>query len=345
MESKETQHENVQEKTRKHWLSHHCGLKNIDTIPMVGDASFRRYFRVYSDQCSFVLMDASLQREQCRPYIAIADALRAMGLQTPEIIAADLTQGFLLITDFGDLTYLRALHLENADQLYKEALSALARLQSCREIKGQVIPSFTDHIMWQEWQCHKDWFLNQLLQISLSRKVEQDLDQCFLKIIEAVKQQPFVFMHRDYHSANLMVLPHHQVGLLDFQDAFIGPLTYDLASLLRDCYIHWPEEAVTRWVYFYFEKMKEQGVLKQVSQEEFLRWFDWMSIERHLKALFTFARKQVRDQQSKYLDSIPRTLHYLIQVTERYTEFTMLHDYLETIIEPTFKQARLSCVL
>jgi aminoglycoside/choline kinase family phosphotransferase len=156
------------------------------------------------------------------------------------------------------------------------------------------------------------------------------LDACYERLIEAISTQPQVFMHRDYHSANLMVLKQ-DVGILDFQDAFIGPVTYDLASLLRDCYIAWPDEQVTRWVQQYWRMQREQGLLNNISEDQFMRMFDWMSVQRHLKALMTFARKHVRDQQSSYLQHIPRTLNYLQHVTSRYPELTPMHRYLSEV--------------
>ncbi|OGT36971.1 MAG: hypothetical protein A3F11_09355 [Gammaproteobacteria bacterium RIFCSPHIGHO2_12_FULL_37_14] len=324
------------------WLRTVCGQQFDHLQAMQGDASFRRYFRLQAANNTYVVMDAKPPKEDCRPYIAIAKCLRNMGLQVPEIFYSEEEQGFLLISDFGDLTYLKALTTRNADQLYTAALDVLMILQTCRHVQDMQIPSFTREIMWQEWAWCKEWFLAKLLDLSLSQ--EKHLDNCYALLVESAASQPQVFMHRDYHSANLMVLPKNQVGVLDFQDAFMGPVTYDLVSLLRDCYIDWPEECVEFWALSYWKRLNEEKVIQGIDQEIFLKWFDWMGIERHLKALFTFSRKYVRDEQSAYLKHIPRTMQYLLDATERYEELAPLHDYFSHTVEPALQQVRLLCV-
>lgn len=323
-----------------HWLSAACKLSSFTLHQMPSDASFRRYFRVRIPSCSYVVMDAPPQKENCRSFISIANALHKMGLHTPEIIEANVEQGFLLITDFGDLTYLMALSAENADLLYQRALDALLLLQSCHHVSGHAVPPFTRDFMMKEWAWHKEWFLNKLLKLSLPA-AEKDLDQCYQLLVESAAAQPQVFMHRDYHSANLMVLSENAVGILDFQDAFIGPITYDLVSLLRDCYIDWPHEKVADWAISYFHRLQRTGALHDVDEQVFLRWFDWMGMQRHLKALLTFARKHVRDHQSHYLHFIPRTLKYLVNTSQHYPEFAILHNYLRVTVQPAFE--RIGC--
>lgn len=319
----------------KEWLRQDCGLQSASLQDSLSDASLRRYFRIYKPDGSVIAMDAP-PPENCIAWAAIANALREIGLKTPEIFAANMELGFLLITDFGDFTYLKTLNRDNADHLYRRALSALCVLQSCHKVSGHIVPPFTREFMWQEWAWHKEWFLQKLLGLSLGEK-EKTLDQCFALIVESAATQPQVFMHRDYHSANLMVLPNDEIGLLDFQDAFIGPITYDAVSLLRDCYIDWPEQAVENWAIHYWQQLRNAHVLTATDQNEFLRWFDWMGLQRHLKTLLTYARKHVRDGQSSYLQHIPRTLTYLLNVSRRYPEFTPLHDYLKKTVQPTFE--------
>lgn len=319
------------------WLQESCGLRSFVLQPMPGDASFRRYFRVSLTTQSFVLMDAPHDQDNPRSFIAIANALRKQGLHTPEIIHADVQNGLLLLTDFGDLTYLRALNADNASHLYSRALDSLVLLQGCHDISGYHIPLFTKEFMMTEWAWHKEWFLSHLLKLSMP-SAEKNLDDCYQLLVEAAVNQPQVFMHRDYHSANLMVLPDDQVGILDFQDAFIGPVTYDVVSLLRDCYIDWPRDRVIEWAISYLHKLQQANVLVDMDEREFVRLFDWMGMQRHLKALLTFARKEVRDHQSQYLSNIPRTLKYLINVSQRYPEFAVLHDYLRITVQPAFER-------
>lgn len=307
------------------WLLTHCKLPEFHMQALPGDASFRRYFRLQMEAGStYIAMDAPPERENCVPFVAIANALREMGLLSPEIIASDVSQGFLLITDFGQRLLLNELNPANAEFLYGRALNALAVLQTCRHVIDWNIPTFTAELMRQELRLFKEWFLQRHLNLTLTSSIEKQLDECFDFLAITAANQTQVFMHRDYHSANLMVLPNEQIGILDFQDAFIGPVTYDLASLLRDCYIAWPDTLVNKLAVQYWEKL----ALTQVTVEEFLRWFDLMSVQRHLKALLTFSRKWQRDGNSNYLQHIPRTLAYIEKISARYPECNALHEFV-----------------
>lgn len=322
------------------WLESNAGVHPILLEPMPGDASLRRYFRVNIRGESFVVMDAPPEYENCRPFVAIAKALCEIGLYAPDILEADVERGFLLLTDFGDQTFLNTLNINNADILYRKALEALALLQTCRFVDGHTIPPFTADFMLKEWAWHKEWFLEKWLGIDY-RAQEKELDACYQLLVESAVNQPQVFMHRDYHSANLMVLPENEVGILDFQDAFIGPVTYDAVSLLRDCYIDWPEESVQIWSRFYRQKLLESETIDFFDEAQWQRWFDFMGMQRHLKALLTFARKQVRDQQPRYLQFVPRTLNYLVRVSANYPELTVLHQFLRNTVRPAVQQVML----
>lgn len=297
----------------KMWLSADCGLTSVRLQPMTGDASQRHYFRVYTDTTSYVAMDTSKESTHAA-FVAIAKALRAQQLQVPEIIHYHAEKGFLLLTDFGDATYLSILTAQNATVLYQHAIDALIQLQHCQSIPNYELPAFQIDVMWQEWLLYKTWFLSTFLQCHLAPDYEKNLDKCMRQVIEQVAQQPQVLMHRDYHSANLMQLQGftNATGILDFQDAFIGPITYDLVSLLRDCYIDWPESMIKELLHYYFLQAKKTNLLTHQQEHEFYRWMNWMGVQRHFKTLLTFARKQCRDQQSRYLQFIPRTLNYLL---------------------------------
>ncbi len=326
------------------WLYSTCNLKGFKLTSLAGDASFRRYFRLHFDNHSFIAMDAPPPKENCRPFVSIANALSHIGLSTPSVAQHDVERGFLLLSDFGDATYLSILRSDNASELYTNALNALAILSQCQYVPDHVIPPFTADFMYKEWEWYKEWFLDKWLGMNLQNEAHA-LDDCYKLIVQSAVQQPQVFMHRDFHSANLMHLSEEadvkRVGILDFQDAFIGPLTYDLASLLRDCYIAWPDDNVRSWALYYREILSQQNRLN-IDEQTFLRWFDWMSVQRHLKALMTFARKQVRDQQPNYLQHIPRTLNYLLMVSERYVELKPLHDFLLLRVLPKVQQV-MSC--
>lgn len=312
------------------WLTVNCALKPVALHALPGDASTRRYFRATFEDHSVIAVDAP-PPQNCTAFVAIANALRQQGLRTPDIFHADTERGFLVLSDFGDLTYLKALNQYNAAQYYQQALTALAVLQDCRDVSHWPIPAFTREFMRQEWAWHKEWFLKKYLGLS---QVPAAVDHCYELLIDVAVNQPQVFMHRDYHSANLMVLPNDQVGILDFQDAFIGPVTYDAVSLLRDCYVAWPDEWVSAWVVYYWQQLRARGLLANVSEAEFKHWFDWMGLQRHLKALMTFARKNVRDYQPQYLQHIPRTLNYILTISAHYPELRALHCYFHDTVQP-----------
>jgi aminoglycoside/choline kinase family phosphotransferase len=322
------------------WLTTACKLADHQLEVMAGDASFRRYFRVRAGSQRYVLMDAPPERETgCRSFVAIANSLRQAGLQAPAIIASDVEQGLLLLSDFGDRLYLRELTDSNVDHLYGQALDALAVLERST-ITGCVIPPFTADFMYQELQLSKDWFLCQYLGLNLDTDTEAMLADFFHLLAASAAAQPQVLMHRDYHSANLMVLADGQVGILDFQDAFQGPVTYDLVSLLRDCYIAWPNARVLQWALSYKARLPQ---LANVSDSEFIRWFDLMGVQRHLKALLTFARKWLRDANPNYLQHIPRTLQYLATVTPRYPDCHAFAAWLQTVVLPAAQQVKTIC--
>ncbi len=308
----------------QHWLTTTCGLTyhHLDALP--GDASFRHYFRIQIANRSYIAMDASREKHSCVPFTRIAQVLRQQGLQAPEVLACDFEQGFLWLTDLGQRVLLKELNIQNAHLHYTRALDALHTLQTCQSTDWP-LKSFAQEFARSELDLFQEWFLEKHLQLTLTDQHRASLATCFDFLAENARQQSQVFMHRDYHSANLMVLPDNQIGILDFQDAMMGPVTYDLVSLLRDCYVAWPEKMVNELVRYFWEKR----TLPNVSLNEFLRWFDLMGIQRHLKALLTFSRKFHRDHNSHYLQHIPRTLRYILTISARYPECQILQKMLE----------------
>lgn len=294
--------------------------------PLAGDASFRRYFRVQTEKDTFVVMDAPPDKENCLSFIKIAKILAAQKINVPEIKAMELNLGFLLLTDFGDNLFLRVLNESNANTLYSLAMDSLIRIQSTKT-ENHSLPSF-DSMMIEELNNFREWYLEKHLNLNLTVKDNYFFTEIFEKLIESAKQQPQTFVHRDYHSRNLMLLVNNQVGILDFQDSVTGPITYDLVSLLRDCYIAWPISQVHEWTKKYLALILSEKILNNISQEQWLRWFDLMGIQRHLKAIFIFARKWHRDANSNYLVEIPRTLNYVLQVSEQYSDLKNLRHFL-----------------
>ncbi|MBI3900434.1 MAG: phosphotransferase [Gammaproteobacteria bacterium] len=302
----------------------HCTVR-----PASADASFRRYFRVQTASgATFIVMDAPPDKEDSHPYVRIARRFRALGLNVPEIIAEDLARGFLLISDLGDKLYLQVLNESTVERLYRDAIDALIVLQSGTRTDPVFLPPYDAELLRREMELFRQWYLGCHLSRSLSARHNAVLDDIFTCLIESALEQPKVWVHRDYHSRNLMVTSTSSPGVLDFQDAVHGPITYDLVSLLRDCYVAWPRARVEGWVQAYQAKAQQAGLLSSESQARLLRWFDWMGVQRHLKATGIFARLNHRDGKPGYLNDIPRTLGYVLDVTSRYHELAPLSALL-----------------
>ncbi|MGB5064324.1 MAG: phosphotransferase [Candidatus Competibacter sp.] len=296
--------------------------------PASSDASFRRYFRVWYDGQTRIVMDAPPDKEDCRPFVAIGQAMRGLGLNVPEVLAGDLDQGLLLLTDLGNRQYLAELNERSVSGLYDDALAALACLQTGGDPDAPLLPLYDSALLHREMDLFRDWFLERLLGLELCMDERQTLDQTFALLADNALEQPRVWVHRDYHSRNLMVTDPLNPGVLDFQDAVVGAVTYDLVSLLRDCYIAWPREQVERWVLDYRARLRALGMNGLDDTGQFLRWFDLMGVQRHLKAIGIFARLNLRDGKTGYLRDIPRTLSYVLEVASRYTELAGLHELL-----------------
>lgn len=317
-------------------------------LPASSDASFRRYFRIQvtsnintgaEAETSYIIMDAPVDKEDSRPFITVSEQLNKMGLQVPRVLAKNLEQGFLLLTDLGSITYLNALEnasQSEADQLYEDALLALVRLQSNGKSAAKTLPAYDQALLKTEMNLFSDWLVGTHLNVSLD-KVEQ---QAWLNVQEVLERsalaQPKTYVHRDYHSRNLMVTAQDNPGVLDFQDAVYGPLTYDAVSLLRDCYIAWPEEQVTEWQRSYFLQLCATQELTKGEWQAFQKSMDLMGIQRHLKASGIFCRLAHRDGKEGYLGDIPRTLDYIVKVGEKYPEMSDLVRLLETKVVPKF---------
>jgi len=321
------------------WLQVHLELHDQPPlVALTNDASFRRYFRVTANGVSYAVMDAPPDKEDCTPYVKVAHYLRASGLNAPTIIASDLTQGFLLLTDLGSQLYLTALDETQADTLYQDALSALLVMQ---QIPSGDLPLYDHRLLHNEMDLFTHWLLGKHLNLSLSTTEKTALATIFELLSANALTQPQVFVHRDYHSRNLMVVPQHNPGILDFQDAVKGAITYDLVSLLRDCYIAWPLAQVHDWAHRYYQMAKNAKIIENVDEMQFLCWFDWMGVQRHLKASGIFARLYHRDGKDGYLKDIPRTLNYIVGVSRNYPELMPLGEFISQRVLPTFQQTAL----
>lgn len=307
------------------WLAAQLGAGEFETQPASGDASFRRYFRVRHAGRSWIAMDAPPEHEDCRPYVAVAERLREHGLNAPRVRHRDLDRGFLLLDDLGDMQYLSSLDESTAERLYGDALEALFVMQTT--VPASELPPYDEALLRGEMQLFVDWFLGRHLGLDLTGEARAVIDRTFRHLVDSALEQPRVFVHRDYHSRNLMVCEPDNPGILDFQDAVCGPVTYDLVSLLRDCYIAWPDERVRGWTDRHYRRLLESATV-DADAETFRRWFDWMGAQRHLKAIGIFARLNHRDGKPAYLGDIPRTFSYLDEVCSRWPELGGFHRLL-----------------
>ena len=327
--------ERLQALTR--WLHESGGLGDFELQQVSGDASFRRYFRVRHGAGTCIAMDAPPDKEDSHPFVHVAGLFAGLGLNVPRILSADLAQGFLLLTDLGDRLYLGELDAASVDRLYADALAALATLQACGPGADTLAP-YDAALLREEMERFRHWYLTRHLGLSLGPAQHAVLDAAFERLTASALEQPRVCVHRDYHSRNLLVCEQNP-GILDFQDAVHGPITYDLVSLLRDCYIAWPAERVTQWALDYRERALQAGILDDADPERFLRWFDLMGIQRHLKATGIFARLKLRDDKPAYLNDVPRTLGYVFEVAARYPELADFHALLGELVAPRLNVA------
>jgi aminoglycoside/choline kinase family phosphotransferase len=306
------------------WLDD-LGYRDYTLSIATEDASFRSYYRVQRGTESWILMDSPPDKVPCDRFIAIANKLRKAKLSAPEIFEQDLEQGFLLLTDFGSTTYLSVLDADSEGPLYADALAALLIMQT--EIAGDDLPIYDEPLLMQEMEIFRDWFLEKLLGIELDETQQRQWQGIKQILLQNALEQPQVFVHRDYHSRNLMKIEKSNPVILDFQDAVKGPITYDLVSLLRDCYIAWPPTLVDQLALEYYDSAKVNKLI-DVKPAQFLSWFNLMGMQRHLKAIGIFSRLKIRDAKDAYLKDIPRTLEYVEQVIAKETNMNGLYSLI-----------------
>ncbi|MBU3567644.1 aminoglycoside phosphotransferase family protein [Polynucleobacter alcilacus] len=305
---------------------------DLDSLePASADASFRRYFRIASKNPNFgtlIVMDAPPQYESLDAFIKVDLLLAAAGLNVPKILEENIPEGFLLLSDLGTKTYLAELNIETADPLYQDATHALVQMQLAS--KPDVLPNYDEALLQRELDLFPEWYLNKHLNIQLTNLQKAQLTQSFALILENNLAQAKVYVHRDYHSRNLMVTAINNPGVIDFQDAVYGPITYDASSLWRDAYIAWPEDKVIDWVIKFWEEGRKVGLPMPSDFGQFYRDFEWMGLQRHLKVLGIFARLFHRDGKDGYLKDMPLVLDYAIATANRYIELKPLARILES---------------
>jgi aminoglycoside/choline kinase family phosphotransferase len=323
----------ARENALSEWLKTMFGEKTLSISPLAGDASFRRYFRLLREDTAQIIMDAPPPKEALKPFVQIAKALANGGIHTPAIHAVDYTQGFALLEDLGDELLLNSLTHRDADMLYKSALDTLVTIQRC-SMAELTLPTFDAAFIRVEFDLFREWFIQQYLSITLSAHEAQVLEDTLSWLTQQIIKQPQVFTHRDYHSRNLMIIenpqplegdPGFNMGVIDFQDAVCGPFAYDLASLLKDCYIQWPQEQIIAWLIYFYNQLPKTT---PYSFLEFSRAFDVCGLQRHLKVLGIFSRLHLRDNKPGYLRDLPLAFHYVLACLENYAELHAFQAFM-----------------
>ena len=315
------------------WLMQVLPEKSFSLTTASADASFRRYFRVHTGAKTLIAMDAPPPEEDCTPFVHVAKVFGDAGLNVPQVLAENIEQGFLLLTDLGDATFLSALNATTANDLYRDARQALIKMQLAS--RPGVLPPYDEALLTREMQLFPDWYVAKHSKIELSASQQAVMQKTFALLNQNILAQAQVYVHRDYHSRNLMVCQGEygaNPGVLDFQDAVYGPITYDLVSLLKDAYIHWEEDQVLDWVVRFWQEARDAGLPVPGDIADFYRDFEWMGAQRHIKILGIFARLYHRDGKDGYLKDMPLVMDYLRRVCARYIElrpFLRLLDELE----------------
>ena len=308
---------------------------------VTGDASNRRYFRLQTGSRSYIVAEAPPETEKNEAFLAVRDVLAGLGVRVPEVLAADLQRGYLLLEDLGDQVLLPLLNADTVDDHYAQARGILLLMADAQDAtKG--LPGCDRALLAEELSRFGLWFVEALLEYSAEEEELALTAALSEKLIASALEQPQVLVHRDFHSRNLMPQPDGTLAVIDFQDAVTGPLTYDLASLLRDCYIQWPAQRVNAWALAHRDELQAKGLLQQVSDEQFLCWFDWMGLQRHIKVLGTFARLYLRDGKSAYLADLPLVITYVREILHKYAnrepEFAAFSAWFDSNLLPLIKQ-------
>ncbi len=328
------------------WLSTEFSGQAIVLSPLSGDAGFRNYFRFSVQGNPYIAVDAPPQSSNNLGFVAIAQALLQQGIEVPKVISHDLEQGFLSISDFGEQLFADVISEKNMIKHYQQAIDLLPVIAGTKLNSSYSLPIYDKAFIELELSIFSEWLLATHLQINLSAQQQTQLEQCFNYLVDSALAQPQVFMHRDYHSRNIMCLAElslkpqpeqsssSTLGIIDFQDAVLGPITYDVVSLLRDCYVRWPDEQVEQLFDYFCQLITQELNLDEIPKAQWRRWFDLMGLQRHIKASGIFARLYHRDNKSGYLADIPLTLSYIIDISSQYPELAFLHQLVGEQVLP-----------
>ncbi len=320
----------------KEWLVELFKTSDFEVIPASEDASFRSYYRVLIKDTSYIVMDAPPEHENSALFVEVSNKLGKSGVNVPVIFNKDVKQGFLLITDFGNDLYLDKLNQSTVETLYNDAIRSLVRIQIDADATG--LGLYDEILLREEINLFFDWLLERHLKINLDEKELNALNEITDLLIKNAMEQPQVFVHRDYHSRNLMLCDKDNPGIIDYQDAVLGPISYDLVSLLKDCYIKWKPGQISRWVNQYLDELHTVNPAIKINNKQFQKWFDLMGVQRHLKASGIFARLCHRDGKCGFLNDIPRTLSYIVDLKHDYPELDTLILVIEKCVLPQLEK-------
>lgn len=305
--------------------------------PLSGDAGFRRYFRLQDSSPSLMGVFAPPATENTPAYLHVSQLLKNGGVRVPEVVAVDVEQGLLLVEDCGSRQLLPELTDASVNAHYHRALQMMLQMQQI-PVEQLQLPAYDGQKLWDEMALFPSWFVQNLLDLPCGNNEQTMLNNLFDCLIDSALQQPQAFVHRDFHARNLMLLDGDELVTIDFQDAVVGPVTYDLVSILRDCYIHWPLEQVESWALDYLQLAQAAGLYRDISNEQWLRYFDMMGLQRHIKVLGIFARLWLRDGKAGYLNDLPLVLHYTLSVARRLPCAQELVEWLEMRIIPACRR-------
>jgi aminoglycoside/choline kinase family phosphotransferase len=323
------------------WVFGDLGFAGSRIEPASADASFRRYFRVTRAEDTYIVMDAPPEKENLGPFVSVARTLLGIGLNVPMVLARNPQSGFLLLSDLGQRQYLDELVSDAAaDRLYADALGALCIMQTADDALARDLPGYGRALLMREMELMPEWFLGSHLGLQVTAAERAMLDRLFETLAQSALGQPATFVHRDYHSRNLLVTAENNPGILDFQDAVRGPVTYDLVSLLKDCYVAWPAPRVRAWALQHREQLLAKGFALGATEAEFIQWFDLAGLQRHIKVLGIFARLYYRDGKSQYLKDLPRVLRYARDAAGDYAQTAEFAEFIVSRLESKFQYAQ-----
>jgi len=323
------------------WLNKYFSTELITLFSLKCDAGFRIYYRFKYNGKSFIAVDAPPDKSNNDAFIKIQHALDKRGIIVPQIIATNRELGFFCLSDFGDVLFTETVNSENMIEFYSKAIDLLPLISSLNVDNKDPLPTFDRGFIELELAIFQEWLLDEHLGITLNETELEQLTLCFEVLIESALSQPQVVMHRDYHSRNIMELADKQLGVIDFQDAVKGPITYDAVSLLRDCYIRWPQHKIDILFDCFCQKMTDFYTLTSIEKSQWRRWFDLMGLQRHIKVGGIFARLFHRDGKGGYLKDIPLTLEYIVDVSQSYPELYFLHQLVKERVLPAIVEGHM----